>query len=364
MNESSSILAVENLRVGREGTILLDIPRLSIERGETLSLIGPNGAGKTTLLQTLSFLSAPFEGEIRFRGLRVGRDLPVLEYRRRLAVVFQDPLLFNTTVFDNVAYGLKIRRVKKGEIRARVEEELERFGIAHLSQRSARSLSGGEAQRTNLARAFVLRPELLLLDEPFASLDPPTREALLLDLERILSQTKTTTLFATHDRQEAWRLSDRVAVMRGGRIEQIGSPEEVMNHPATEFVAAFVGVETLLSGRVIRKGEGTFVASIFDEEIEAVGEIRLGERVVLRIRPEDVTLSLPPLKGNTSARNLFTGKILKIVPLGPYQKVHLDCGFPLVAYITHPSVKTLSLTEGKEVAVSFKATAVSVIKKG
>ncbi|MCX8117310.1 MAG: ABC transporter ATP-binding protein [Desulfobacterota bacterium] len=359
-----TLLEVRDLRVEREGELLLNIPSLSVKRGETLALIGPNGAGKTTLLQTLSFLSGPFHGEILFEGQRVGRDLSVLAYRRKIALVFQEPLLFNTTVFQNVASGLKIRNVKKREIQERVMEELERFGISHLSQRSAKTLSGGEAQRTNLARAFVLRPELLLLDEPFASLDPPTRESLLIDLERALFRTKTTTLFATHDRQEALRLSDRVAVMRSGRIEQIGSPEGVMNHPATEFVASFLGVETILSGRVIRTGEGTFVASMSDQEVEAVGEVRLGERVVLCIRPEDVTLAIPPVKGQTSARNLFIGRVSKIVPFGPYQKVHLDCGFPLVAYITHPSQKNLSLTEGKEVAVSFKASAVKILKKG
>jgi tungstate transport system ATP-binding protein len=363
MNESTPVLEGKNLGVKRGETIILDVPSLFIQEGEILSLIGPNGAGKTTLLQTLSYLLKPFEGDIFFKGEKVNSNPSVLEYRRKLAMVFQEPLLFDATVFENVASGLKIRGMKKTEIRQRVREYLERFGIDHLSHRSAKTLSGGEAQRASLARAFAIRPEVLLLDEPFASLDPPSRESLIDDLERVLRQTRTTTIFATHDRLEALRLSDRIAVMNRGKIFQIGSPVEVMNHPVDEFVASFVGVETILTGRVIEKDGGTFVASVSDQEIEAVGDVHLGETVVLCIRPENVTLSTYLSKEATSARNIFLGKIGKITPLGLYQKVQLHCGFPLVAYVTNHSLEELSLVEGKEVKVSFKATAIHVVRK-
>jgi tungstate transport system ATP-binding protein len=207
------------------------------------------------------------------------------------------------------------------------------------------------------------RPEILLLDEPFASLDPPTRETLLQDLESILRQTKATTLMATHDRMEALRLSDRIAVMNRGRILQVGPPAEVMNHPLDEFVASFMGVETILTGRVVKKEGGSFVASIAGQQVEAVGEIELGETVVLCIRPENVTLAIPPFKGLTSARNIFSGRIVKVTPLGFYYKVQLHCGFPLVAYVTTQSLENLSLTEGKEVVASFKATSIHVVRK-
>jgi len=279
-------------------------------------------------------------------------------------MVFQEPLLFDTTVFNNVASGLKIRGMKRGEIRDRAMKQLERFGISHLNDRSARTLSGGEAQRTSLARAFALQPEILLLDEPFSSLDPPTRDSLIEDLEHILQQTRTTAVFATHDRLEALRLSNRMAVMNEGKILQIGFPGEVMNHPVNEIVASFVGVETILTGKVIKRNGGTFVTSIDGREIEAVGDTHLGETVVLCIRPENVTLSTRPSQEGTSARNVFPGRIVKIISLGLYQKVHLHCGFPLVAYVTNHSLEGLSLTEGKEVRASFKATAVTVIRKG
>jgi len=364
MANSIPILEVKSLEVERGGVTLLNISSFIVQEGEILSLIGPNGAGKTTFLQTLSYLLKPFQGEIFFRGKKIERNHSILEYRRKLAMVFQEPLLFDTTVFGNVASGLKIRGMKKDAIHHRTMEQLERFGIRHLYDRSARTLSGGEAQRTSLARAFALQPEILLLDEPFSSLDPPTRDALIEDLEHILQRTRTTAIFATHDRLEALRLSSRIAVMNGGRILQAGFPEEVMNHPVDEFVASFVGVETILSGKVIKRNGGSLIASVEGKEIEAVGDARLGETVVLCIRPENVTLSTRPSQEKTSARNVFPGRVSKISPLGLYQKVHLHCGFPLVAYVTNHSLEELSLTEGKEVRASFKATAVNVIRKG
>jgi tungstate transport system ATP-binding protein len=357
------LLEARNLEVARGGMVILNVPSLSIQQGEILSLIGPNGAGKTTLLQALCYLLKPVRGEISFKGERINAHHSAFAYRRKLAMVFQEPLLFDTTVFENVASGLKIRGMKWQDIQRIAMEQLDRFGIGHLSHRSARKISGGEAQRTSLARAFALQPEVLFLDEPFASLDPPTRESLIEDLEGILRQTRTTTLFATHDRQEALRLSDRIAVMNDGKILQIGSPAEVMNHPVDEFVASFVGVETILTGYVIRKNGGTFAASVSGKEIEAVGEVRLGEEVILCIRPENVVLSAPPSKELTSARNVFPGRIEKITSLGLYQKVQLDCGFPLVAYVTRHSMENLSLGEVKVVMASFKATGIHVIRR-
>jgi len=362
-NDSLNILEINGIKVERAGALLVDVPSLQIERGELLSLIGPNGAGKTTLLLTLAGLMKPTTGEISFRGRMIGSDVSIFDYRRNLAVVFQEPLLFNTTVFKNVASGLTIRGMEKEQIRRIVKDSLERFGIDHLCERSARTLSGGEAQRTSLARAFAIRPEILFLDEPFAALDPPTREALIEDVQTVLQDTHTTTIFATHDRTEALRLSDRIGVMKDGKILQIGVPEEVMNHPINEFVANFVGVETILKGKVIRKDEGSFITLVSDHEIEAVGDVKLGESVVLCIRPEDVTLYTASRSKTTSARNIFHGRITKITPLGFFQRVQLDCGFPLVAYVTRHSLDDLSLSEGKNVDASFKATAIHVVRK-
>ena len=258
----------------------------------------------------------------------------------------------------------RLRGLHGAKVRESVEEQLERFGIAHLRDRSARKLSGGEAQRTSLARAFAIRPEVLFLDEPFASLDQPSRESLMDDLQRILKKTGTAALFATHDRIEAMRLANRIAVMDGGRMLQVGSPTEVMNYPASEFVASFVGVETILPAKVVTRNGSEFLASVSGHDIEAVGDIPPGETVLLCIRPENVSLSTELRRETTSARNVFRARIEKITPLGLYQRITLDCGFPLVSYVTTHSVEGLSLLERKEVTASFKATAIHVLRKG
>jgi tungstate transport system ATP-binding protein len=363
MNAEKPILEVNNLQVKRGGVSVLDIPRLFVPEGKFLCFIGPNGAGKSTLLLASSCLLKSFQGEIIFRGQRVGSNHSVFDYRRNLAMVFQEPLLFDTTVFENVASGLKIRGMRHDEIRLLVAEYLERFGISHLVDRSARKLSGGEAQRTSLARAFAIRPEIIFLDEPFSSLDPPTRESLMEDLERILRETQTTAVMATHDQMEALRLSDQIAVMNQGKIAQIGSPAEVMNNPVDEFVASFVGMETILTGRVTKKYDSTFVASVSGQDVEVVGAVDIGGAVVCFIRPENVTLSTGTSGEATSARNIFPGTIVKITPMGLFHKIHLNCGFPLVAYVTHQSLDNLSLREGNDIVASFKATAVHVIRK-
>jgi tungstate transport system ATP-binding protein len=247
-------LEVRDLRVYRDG-FALEVPEFSMPGGEILALLGPNGSGKSTLLMALCGLLELSRGEILFDGRKMETRGARLEHRRRVTMVFQEPLLLRGTVSDNVATGLRIRGKSRGEVRERVMRNLARFRIPHLERRSVGTLSGGEAQRTSLARAFAIQPEILLLDEPFSSLDPPTRESLMEDLKLALRETGTTTLFATHDRLEALQLSDRLAVMGGGRILQMGPAEEVMNRPVDDFVAAFVSVEKvreLLDARLVK----------------------------------------------------------------------------------------------------------------
>jgi tungstate transport system ATP-binding protein len=363
MTPDKTILEVKNLKVIRGGVSVLDIPYLGVPEGKVLCLIGPNGAGKSSLLLALSCLLKSSQGEIIFREKRVGSNYTAFEYRRNVAMVFQEPLLFDTTVFGNVAAGLKIRNVKRDEVERMVRMCLERFGIGHLADRSARKLSGGEAQRTSLARAFAIMPEIIFLDEPFSSLDPPTRESLMEDLERILRESKTTAIMATHDQMEALRLSDQIAVMIEGTLVQIGSPTEVMNHPVDEFVASFVGTETILTGKVMRRNAGTFTVSVSGRDIEAVGDARIGESVILCIRPENVTVSTGSSKEITSARNVFSGVVKKMIPSGAFYKIELDCGFHLVAYVTNHAREDLSIHEGMDLTASFKATAIHVIRK-
>lgn len=232
-------LQVRDLVVKRGGREVLRIERLAIQRGEIIVLVGPNGAGKSTLMTTLALIERPAGGAIELDGAPVDWRNGALAARRRLAIVFQEPLLFDTTVRDNVATGLKLRGVSRRDQEPRVQHWLDRLGVGALAGRQARTLSGGEAQRTSLARALVLEPELLLLDEPFAALDAPTREALADDLLPLLRETGTTTVMVTHDRDEALELGDRVGVIVGGQLVQLDTPERVLAEPASEAVAAF-----------------------------------------------------------------------------------------------------------------------------
>jgi tungstate transport system ATP-binding protein len=363
MSISLPVFEARDLQVLRGGSLILNIPLFSVGEGEILVLIGPNGAGKSTLLQALSALLKPSRGEIFFRGRKIGVDMSVLQYRRKLAMILQEPLLFDTTVYNNVASGLKIRRMKKEKIAPIVRRTLERFGIVHLKDRSARTLSGGEARRASIARAFATNPEVLLLDEPFSALDPIMREALIEDLGKVLRETRITTIFVTHDRMEAFRLATRVGVMKAGEILQTGSPDEVMNHPVDEFVASLVGVENILHGQVTNKNEGSFTASFSGQGIEAIGDSEPGQEVVLCIRPENVTLSKPASGDPGSGRNVLHGKVEKITSMGLYQKVRMNCGFPLVSYVTTQSLRALCLKEGAEALASFHVTAIHVIRK-
>ncbi|TCS76800.1 tungstate transport system ATP-binding protein [Effusibacillus lacus] len=210
-----------------------------LKKGELVGLVGPNGSGKSSLLKILSFLERPSSGLIHFQGKSIAGKVP-LNLRRQIAIVFQEPLLFNTSVFENVAAGLKIRGVPKREIQPRVKNWLDRFGIAHLEKQYARSLSGGEAQRASLARAFVLEPEVLFLDEPFSALDAPTKESLREDLAEILRTTETTAVLVSHDFRDIERLTHRAVVLINGQIAAQGSPTELLHTPQPENVTKFL----------------------------------------------------------------------------------------------------------------------------
>ena len=361
---SAGLLELRDLEVVRGGVRVLAIPSFILHEREVVSLIGPNGAGKSTLLLALARLLPVAGGVLRCRGEAVATDRATFAYRRRLAMVFQQPLLFDATVFDNVAAGLKIRGLGRQEIRSRVMATLELFNIVPLAERSARKLSGGEAQRTSLARAFAIRPEMIFLDEPFAALDPPTRLALMDDLDRILRETGTTAVLATHDQMEALRLSDRMMVMNQGEIVQSGTPVEVMNQPVDEFVASFVGMENVLTGTVVAAAGGLVSVTLAERRIEFPGAAAAGETAVFCIRPEHVTIDIFDPAGETSARNVYPAVIRKIIPTGVFQKIYLECGFPLVAYLTNQSLGNLHLEVGKQVFASFKATAVHLIRAG
>lgn len=356
------LLTISNLQIQRNGEQVLSIPQFCINPGEVVGVIGPNGAGKTTFMLAVSGLMEATTGEFHFRGRPVWphRDL---SYRRKLAIVMQSPLLLRSTVYENIAAGLKFRQVPAKEIKTRILEWLERLAIPQLSHRSAQALSGGEAQRVSLARAFVLQPDLILLDEPFSALDAPTRAQLVTDLKAILSTTGATAIFITHDLDEALMLSDRVAVLMKGQLRQVGSPQEIFSQPADPEVARFTGVETVIPGKVIDQVEGLIRVDCGGLILEAVSQAAEGSQVYLCLRPEDLTLSIADQASKTSARNRFQATIEQLIPQGPLMRVLLKSSIRLVSLVTRASTQEMGLREGSAVTASFKATAIHVIQK-
>jgi ABC-type proline/glycine betaine transport system ATPase subunit len=233
------MIQVRDIIINRNGRSVLQVKSLDIQRGETLTVVGPNGSGKSTLLLALARLLKPSHGEIQYDGKSL-KQLNELEYRRKISYVFQAPLLMDMTVEQNVALGLKFRGTNRDETERRVREWMRQLGVDALAKRRASQLSGGEAQRVSLARAFVLEPELLLLDEPFSALDPPTRSRLIQDLYDLLEGTHRTAVFVTHNLGEAAKLSHRIAVIIGGVLRQVGTAEQIKSNPADEAVAAFL----------------------------------------------------------------------------------------------------------------------------
>jgi tungstate transport system ATP-binding protein len=360
---SAPVLEAIGLEVRYDSQLALDVPALAVTPGEVLAVIGPNGAGKSTLLRTLALLARPTRGIVRLQGATPRTETERLAWRRRMACVFQESLLCRGSVLYNARLACRLRGVARGEADRRARDWLDRLGIAALADRAVDRLSGGEAQRVSLARAFAAAPEVLFLDEPFAALDAPTRETLLDDLGRVLGASGTTTVLITHDRAEALRLGDRVAVLLEGRLAEIGPPERVFGGPVSEAVARFVGVENLLPGRVISHGDGLVEVDVGPRRVTVAGTGEPGERVLVGLRPEDLTLEVATPRGATSAQNRLAGRVVRLTPLGPLWRVTVDCGMPLTALVTRPAVATLALAPDVAVEVTFKATAVHLVRR-
>jgi spermidine/putrescine transport system ATP-binding protein len=264
---------------------------LEIGRGEFFTLLGPSGCGKTTTLRLIAGFEEPNTGQVLIDGADMDGIPP---FRRPTNTVFQSYALFpHLSVGDNVAFGLRRKRVSKQEIHTRVEEELERVGLAAEANRKPNQLSGGQQQRVALARALVNRPSVLLLDEPLGALDLKLRKRLQVELKDIQRDVGITFIYVTHDQEEALTMSDRIAVMNDGVVEQIAGPEEVYERPATTFVAGFIGVSNLMPGRVSKAGDGGEVELDAGVSVQAsVNGFRAGELCHAVVRPEKLQIRL------------------------------------------------------------------------
>jgi spermidine/putrescine transport system ATP-binding protein len=272
--------------------IAVDDVSLDIKDGEFFSLLGPSGCGKTTCLRMIAGFELPSEGAIKIRGKSMGDTPP---YKRPVNTVFQNYALFpHMTVFENVAFGLEMQKVSRAEIKTRVKEALEMVRLPHLAERKPRQLSGGQQQRIALARALVNRPQVLLLDEPLSALDLKLRKAMQLELKELQHQVGITFIFVTHDQEEAITMSDRIAVMNEGVVQQVGAPREIYESPHNRFVADFIGETNFIEGEVqevdpvkttVALGAGVLLLARPTEE-----GLTAGQSVTVAVRPEKISL--------------------------------------------------------------------------
>ncbi|MBI5554998.1 MAG: ABC transporter ATP-binding protein [Elusimicrobia bacterium] len=387
------MIKIKGLHLELPGRLRLDVDNLEIPAGILFALIGPNGAGKSTLLNILSLFQKPDKGSVEVFGKNILVLKNPLPYRRRVSFVLSRPYLLHDTVYNNISLPLALRGIRD---KSRVAEMLALFKITPLSGQPALSLSQGETHRVALARALVTRPELILLDEPFSSLDPQYKSALLQDLRRIIKGNKVTTIFVTQDQNEALFLADLIGVIKGGRILQVANPQDVFARPISKEVADFIGIETIIEGTVVKKEDSLCLVAVdsvreqslatkFSDSqgaldgnnqglrlevcsnrvnhtiMEVVSDCIVGQKVLVCVRPENITISTAPERD--SARNHFQATIKNMVPWGLEYKIDLDCGFNVVAFVTKQSIDQLRLAVGQQVFAAFKATAAHLIKR-
>ena len=360
---ADKILEIRNLKKHFPAGFSLNVDYLYIYENTIFTLIGSNGSGKSTLIYLINLLLPADSGSIVFDGQEIiDKKINQQKIREKMAVVFQEPILFNTSVYSNLLLGLKLRKIRLEEYKENLDFLIEKLKLKNLLTRSTKTLSGGEQQKVCLARALLLNPKILLLDEPLANIDQETREEFREVFFEILKQKGITTFYITHDRNEAMIISDFVGVMENGILQQIGSREEVFKRPVNERVAKLVGIETLISGIVSSMQNGVVKVNVDDNtSIYAVGEGINGKKVTVSIRPEDVIII-----GNSeettslSTLNIFKGKIKEIKNVGLFKKLDIDCGFSLAAYITDASINRLGLRIDSEIFAAVKASAIHI----
>lgn len=325
---------LNDIRVSYDGkTDILNDLHLSIENGELVSLLGPSGCGKTTTLRVIAGLIQPNDGQFTVDG----KDLTATPvHKRQFGMVFQSYALFpHLTIFENVAFGLKMQKVNKNVIHEKVTAMLEVTGLGEYADRYPKQLSGGQRQRVALARALVIEPKLLLLDEPLSNLDAKLRVSMRMEIKRIQRQLGITTVFVTHDQEECFSISDKVAVMNKGVIEQYATPEEIYHHPKTEFVARFIGFENFID--LTQNAAGEFVTNN-GVIVETTHDNDARTQLKATIRPDDIQI----VESATSANNTLTGKVLVRTFLGKSYQYEVDT--PVGKLIVNDDTNTLHQT--------------------
>lgn len=333
----------------------VDNVNIDIQPGEFLTLLGPSGCGKTTTLRMVAGFETPTSGEITLDGKNI---VSVPPENRPMTMVFQSYALFpHLTVRQNIEYGLKIKKMKKAEMATAVDAALASMSLTNLQDRAPSRLSGGQQQRVALARAIVMQPKVLLFDEPLSNLDAKLRERMRLELRQMQRRLGITSLYVTHDQSEAMTLSDRVLVMNNGMIEQIATPEEIYRHPASVFVADFIGRANFLPADVLSKGEGVVTANVLHQQVTvpAHDSVADADEVVVLLRPESLRLS-PLAPGSEEAISGTTVRVLATVFYGDHVEYQVESEAGTVVVIeSDPDVGAIS-HEGEWATLSYNTS--------
>jgi putative spermidine/putrescine transport system ATP-binding protein len=348
-------LQLTDLRKSFGATVAVENFSLDVAAGEFVSFLGPSGCGKTTTMRMVAGFETPDAGRIRIDGEDITHT-PA--NKRRVGMVFQSYALFpHLTVRDNVAFGLDLMRMSKPDIRTRVSDMLDLVQLAKMADRYPHQLSGGQQQRVALARALAIQPRVLLLDEPLSALDAKIRDELRNEIRRIQLELKITTIYVTHDQEEALALSDRMVVMNAGRIEQLGPPAEIYNRPHTAFVASFVGTQSTLTGALAPARDALLLPGGQSVRLAApLGDRRPGESVTVHLRPEIIQLG-----EGTDGRNTFRGTVAQVMFLGSVVRLLVRAGEHTLSadILNNPALHVPQI--GDAVAVHFAPEACQVL---
>ncbi|MCS7110212.1 MAG: ABC transporter ATP-binding protein [Candidatus Caldarchaeum sp.] len=357
MKTELSHIYLENVTKKFGNTTAVDDVNLSIEKGEIFSVLGPSGCGKTTTLRIIAGLLNPDTGRVYVKNEDITEMPPE---KRNLAMVFQDYALWpHMTVFDNIAFGLKLKKKERGEITKTVKQVLELVKLEGFEARYPTQLSGGQQQRVALARALALNPQAILFDEPLSNLDAKLREELRYELKTLLKSVGITAVYVTHDQLEAFTVSDRIAIMRNGRIVQIGSPKEIYEEPRDRFVAGFIGESSLLDGDVVNiSGDYVDVKINGGQTVRARrprnGELSVGQEVNLILRPESLKIA------EKENRNTVKSTVVRVTYLGDRVEYHLSLAGGMVK-CRYSGEKTVG--SGAEVLVEFIPEKIVIVGK-
>lgn len=335
------------------GKFSLEDLNFRVDDNETMVILGPSGAGKTILMELLAGFRTPKNGDFFIDGKVITNMRPE---KRRIGLLYQEYMLFpHLNVQKNIAYGLRAYHIRSSDREQRVKKLSKLLGIEQLLDRNPKTLSGGEQQRVALARTLIVKPKILLLDEPFSSVDPKTKDKLMRELKKILKNYDIPVLYVTHDQVEAMEIADRIAVMNDGKIIQIDYPDKIFSAPKSEFVADFVGIGNIIKGRATRI-DG--ITEIDIDGLKIYSSIGLEGEVHVTLRPEDIIISRAQI--SSSARNSLKGEVIGVIEKGPVIYVTADCGIPVTAAITRESLREMNITIGDEIFMTFKAHNVNI----